>query len=123
MFWRHNFLGIAWAVFILVLSAIPGDQFEKSKYEYVDKVIHGILFTVLYYQLSVGFIKQRVFRSLRERTLLKVFVICTVYGIAIEVLQGTVFLNRSIEFGDIMFNLAGCVTGLVVFLAIYGRDY
>lgn len=123
MFWRHNLLGIAWAVFILVLCGLPGDQFEKSKYENADKVIHGLLFAVLYYLLCVGFIKQRTFRYLRERTLLKVFAISTVYGVLIEILQGTLFVNRAIEFGDILFNLLGCFIGFVVFASIYGKDY
>lgn len=124
MFWKHNTLGIAWAVFILILCGLPGDQFEKSKLEHADKVVHIVLFAVLFMLLSVGFIKQRTFRYLRERTLVKVFIATMVYGIIIEFLQGTLFVNRYIELSDMLFNGLGSLIGAGLFLSIYGtRSY
>lgn len=121
MFWRHNMLGFSWALLILILCGLPGDQFEKSKLLHADKVVHTVLFGVLFFLLSVGFIKQRRFRQLRNHTLLKVFVISTLYGVIIEALQGLVFLHRSIELSDMLFNTVGSLSGLTLFLLVYGR--
>lgn len=123
MFWKHNIIGVGWALFILVLCGLPGDQFNNSSnITNADKVIHVFLFAVLFFQLSVGFIKQRKYPSLRRRTLRKVMIISLVYGLIIEILQGTVFIHRSVEFYDVLFNAVGCLTGYGLFLAIYGRE-
>lgn len=122
MFLRHNFLGIAWAVFILILCGLPGDQFQKSHITNADKVIHTFLFAVLVFLLSVGFIKQRTFPYLRQNTLSKVIVMSIAYGALIEVLQGVLFVGRSIDFYDAVFNAFGCFVGYGLFIAIYGRE-
>lgn len=120
MFWRHNWLGITWAICILILSGTPGSQFESSAQENIDKVVHLVLFGVLFLLLSVGFIKQSRFPFLRRQTLLKVGAFCLGYGILLELLQGMLFVSRSIEFMDIVFNGIGIATGLGLFVAIYG---
>jgi VanZ family protein len=122
MFLRHNLLGILWAIFILILCGLPGEQFQKSHITNADKVIHTFLFAVLFFLLSVGFIKQRTFPYLRINTLSKVLLISLLYGLVIEVLQGAVFIGRSIDLYDAIFNGIGCLVGYGLFLAIYGRE-
>ncbi len=122
MFLRHNLLGILWAIFILILCGLPGEQFQKSHITNADKVIHTFLFAVLFFLLSVGFIKQRTFPYLRINTLSKVLIISMLYGLVIEVLQGAVFIGRSIDLYDAIFNGIGCLVGYGLFLAIYGRE-
>ncbi len=122
MFLRHNWLGIGWALFILVLCALPGGQFEKSTYVFADKVIHTFLYAVLFLLLSTGFIKQSTFQWLRTYPLQKVFAISTVYGLVIEVLQGLIFSSRSIEGLDVIANMIGSFIGLVIFFLVYGRE-
>jgi VanZ family protein len=124
MFWKYNYLGISWAVFILILLGLPGSQFERSAQPNVDIFVHGILFGVLAFQLSVGFLKQSSFKGLRVHTLTKVFVMCVVYGLITEVLQGTIFVGRSVEATDMLFNGVGALAGLSVFGSIYGvKEY
>jgi VanZ family protein len=120
MFWRYNYLGVSWAVFILILCGLPGDQFRRSKIEHADMVIHAFLFGVLAFLLVVGFWKQSTYRTLRFYTMRKVFVLCVLYGVIVELLQATVFIDRSIELSDMMFNALGTVMGLITFSAIYG---
>lgn len=122
MFLRHNLLGILWAIFILILCGLPGEQFQNAHITNADKVIHTFLFAVLFFLLSVGFIKQRTFASLRINTLSKVLMISILYGLIIEVLQGWVFIGRSIDLYDAIFNGFGCLVGYGLFLAIYGRE-
>ncbi|MEZ4721997.1 MAG: VanZ family protein [Flavobacteriales bacterium] len=116
MFWKHNALGVSWALLILVLCGLPGDQFQSSQQPNVDKVIHIILFGVLYVLVVVGFIKQRAYPYLRKKTLTKVFIATVVYGVLIEVLQATVFVGRSIEIFDMAFNVVGAFAGLAFVL-------
>jgi len=121
MFLRHNALGIAWALFIFVLCALPGSQFKEAKHEHLDKVIHVTLFSVLFVLLAVGFIKQKLFPYLRRHVKLKVWLGCLVYGVIIELLQGSLFIERSVEITDIFANAIGASVGLGAFLLIYGR--
>lgn len=124
MFWKYNYQGIAWAVFILILFGLPGEQFEKSSLANADLAIHAILFGVLVFLLAVGFQKQSTYRFLKEHTLLKVFAVSILYGVIVEILQGTIFIGRSIEAVDILFNSIGSFLGLALFGSIYGvREY
>jgi len=122
MFLKHNYLGIGWALMILVLCGMPGDQFEHSSHTHADKVIHALLFAVLFFLLTVGFIKQRQFSGLRTKTIPKVMIFSMLYGLVIELLQGVLFISRSVELYDIIFNAIGCILGYGLFLAIYGRE-
>lgn len=122
MFLRHNALGLLWALFIFILCALPGGQFEGARHPHLDKVIHVILFAVLFVLTTVGFIKQKRLPILRSDTKLKVWVGCVVYGIAIEFMQGFVFVDRSIELVDMISNAIGATIGLGVFLLIYGNE-
>ena len=124
MFWKYNYQGISWAVLILLLSGFPGEQFERSSIENADIFVHTLLYAVLFFLLSVGFLKQTTFRSLKIYTLRKTFLISVVYGFLIEVLQATVFINRSFQISDIIFNAVGALLGFACFGAIYGvRKY
>jgi VanZ family protein len=121
MFFRYNYQGIGWALFIMLLCGLPGEQFERSKMVNADAAIHSFLFGVLFFLLAVGFIKQSTFSYLRVHTLRKVFVITLAYGVLVELLQATVFIDRSIELSDMLFNGLGSLIGMVVFMSIYGK--
>jgi len=120
MFFKFNYLGLTWAVMILVLCGLPGDQFDSSKVQNADLAIHALLFGVLSFLLTEGFLKQSSYRVLRFQTMRKVFVITVLYGVLIELLQGSVFIGRSVESMDMVFNAIGSFTGMTVFGAVYG---
>lgn len=101
---------------------MPGDQFRGNNKANLDTVIHGVLFAVLFLLLTVGFIKQKRFPSLHTLTRLKVFVICIVYGSLLELMQGVLFVGRSVELSDIIANSAGAVAGGLVFVLVYGNE-
>ena len=124
MFWKYNYQGITWALLILMLSGFPGEQFERSQIENADIFVHTFLYAVLFFLLSVGFLKQTTFKRLKIFTLRKTFIITVFYGILIEVLQATVFINRSFQMSDIVFNTVVALLGFTCFGAIYGvRKY
>ncbi|MEX2595955.1 MAG: VanZ family protein [Salibacteraceae bacterium] len=121
MFWKYNYQGIAWALLVLVLCGLPGKNFENSSVTHADAAIHMLMFGVLFFLLAVGFVKQYQYKTLNQKPLLKAFAISVAYGVVTELLQGTVFIDRSIELRDMLFNTAGAVIGIVVFISIYGK--
>ncbi|GAB4377286.1 MAG: hypothetical protein Kow0075_05570 [Salibacteraceae bacterium] len=120
MFWQHNWLGVVWGLFILLVSGLPGDQFDHSSVEHADKAIHLILYSVWVNLLAVGFIKQRAYRWLRTKSLQKAIAIALVVGLLVELMQPFVFIQRTFEFSDMLFNAIGVLLGTLVFVAIYG---
>ena len=84
--------------------------------------MHVILYGVLFILLLVGMIKQKAFDWIKDKVKLKVFLIVLLYGIILELLQGYVFLGRSIEPLDIAANLVGISFGFFTFLLIYGTE-
>jgi len=124
MFWKYNYQGAFWTLLILMLSGFPGDQFERSEIENADIFVHAFLYAVLFFLLSVGFLKQSSFNRLKVFTLRKVFILTVSYGALIEVMQATIFVNRSFQLSDIVFNTVGAIMGFACFGAIYGvRKY
>lgn len=122
MFFKYNYLGLSWALVILVLCGLPGSQFQSAEINGADIVIHTFLFFVLFLLLGTGFIKQGTYPFLRTSTLMKVFVITLLYGIAIELLQGAFFVDRSFELSDVLANSFGSLLGWGGFLLIYGTE-
>ncbi len=125
MFLRANLPGIGWALLILFLCGVPGQQVPDPSFFDIyifDKGVHAFMFLVLGFLLSIGFKKQYQYPTLKVHTKKTVFLITTVYGVLIEVLQYLVFLDRYFESSDILSNAAGAVAGVLVFRSIYGKE-
>lgn len=123
MFLRHNYLGILWAILILLLSALPPKQFPSTTtFENFDKAVHVFLYAQFVLLLIIGFIKQNRFRRLRDRAISFAFLISFFYGMVIELLQKFIFEGRSIEFLDLIANVSGTIFGILVFFLIYGKS-
>lgn len=120
MFLRYNYASILWALLIVLICGIPGGQLLRGEHGRVDKFVHLILFAVWFYLLAVGFIKQSSIGYLRKSPLIKAFMIAITYGLIIELLQWTVFVQRSMDVNDLIANMIGSLTGLSFFLSIYG---
>jgi len=122
LFLRYNKLGILWTLFVLLLCGLPGNQFEGThSFVGFDKLLHALLFGTLSILLIVGFLKQDQMALLRKRAILISVVFSVLYGILIEVLQGTVFVDRAVEPDDALANAVGAVAGMGVFYAVYGK--
>lgn len=125
MFLRANLPGIGWGLLILFLCGIPGKQVPDPSFFqlYVfDKLVHTFMFLVLGFLLSIGFKKQYQYPLIKAHTKKSVFLIATVYGILIEVLQYLIFLDRYFEGSDIGANTLGAAVGVILFRSIYGKE-
>ena len=126
MFLRYNFLGIGWALFILLLCSAPGDQLPEAGFWDLlsfDKFVHAFLFAIQVLVLIVGFRRQYSYSVLRYYARSAAFVTGVIYGIIIEILQLLVFSGRSFDLYDVLANIIGCILGIILFRIIYGKEF
>lgn len=111
-------LALTWALIILALCSIPGQYIPSvSLLELVsfDKWVHAGMFFVLcnlsfFHLLQKGSDIKRIYLFL---------IICVLYGCLLEVMQGTLFSNRSADWHDIVANTFGCLMALIFYRKIY----
>lgn len=121
MFLRFNLYTFAWVIIILMLVLLPGQQMPDLKGDYlisVDKVAHAFIFCILVLLMIIGFTKQSRYPALRNHAVAYSLKISVVFAISLEMLQ---FFSsaRMVEFLDAVANVAGCISGWLLFLAIY----
>jgi hypothetical protein len=124
VFLHFNAPAILWSGFILLLCGIPGSDFpDMSIWELLspDKFIHFGLFSVLMLLCLQGLKKQHVFIHFRYNALKISILYCSVMAIGSEILQDLLFIERSADLFDVIANMAGSFSGILVFLLIYGR--
>jgi VanZ family protein len=108
---------IAWAILILILCGIPGDNFPKLSFlEWLrpDKIVHLILFGVQSYLLIYAFTRQTQYPSLITHAERYAVLISIGYGGLVEVLQSTIFIGRSGDIRDAIANAIGALLGLYI---------
>ena len=125
MFFKYNLFAISWALFILVLTTLPGEDLPDLSFWSLltfDKAAHGFVFAVLVFQLIIGFIKQYQFRQLRYKAVSIAFLIGIFYGAVTELLQEFIFTGREADIMDFVANFIGSLIGVVAFRIIYGKN-
>jgi len=106
-------------MFILILLGLPRSDFPDISFLNIpnlDKVVHAGLFFVFIFLLCRGFAMQQKFSFLKKTPLLSSFVIGIFYGGLTEILQATVFIERTGDFFDFLADTAGCFAGLIFFV-------
>ena len=115
MFLRNMYPALLWALLILILCAIPGNDLSRLKFlDWMkpDKIVHLFLFGVLSVLLFKSFKREIDFTLLQSYPVISAVVISSMYGIVIELLQEFVFVYRSGEGYDVLADAAGAITGL-----------
>ncbi len=118
---RHYIPPIGWAVVIMILSSLPVDKLPAGASIGIDKIVHFVLFLLLAHMLVVAFKKQHKIYKLRAHSFTIAIIASVMYGILIEILQGTVFVSRSIELMDILADAAGASASIISFKFVYGN--
>jgi len=112
-----NFIpAIIWAMIILFLSASSGVKIPDalSDFKGTDKLGHLVIYAVLSVLTLAGASKSpRI--SLTKSNELLIVGVCSVYGFLMEILQFACFPGRYFEVFDIIANIIGSFTGLLVF--------
>jgi VanZ family protein len=110
-----------WALIILILCGIPGRDIPHISFLELlsfDKFVHAGIFFVLVLLTIRGFLLQSKFIFLTHHAKLMAFVICVVYGGSLEIMQGTIFEERSADIFDFIANSFGCMIGLLCYKRI-----
>jgi len=114
---KKNLFSIILALIILYLSLAGSDNFEKISIFnilFIDKIVHfGMYFALM----SVIIFENR--KSIKSTThLFLTALIPLFYGILMEVLQLSFTISRSGSYKDVIFNSAGILVSLLIYLWI-----
>ena len=112
---RRQWPAIVWALFILILTGIPGNQIPRIpdflEWLSPDKVIHLIMFGLLSYLMLYGNRRQYFKNKKRSFYVINAILISAVYGIITELLQVYVFTGRNGNIYDAAADLLGAIIG------------
>lgn len=109
-FWNNHWKSIIWAIFILVLCTIPGNQINKVKFidiPHLDKFVHFFFYFVFTLLLISENNKQRTLRKVSVDAILIAATISLSYGALIEILQKVLIINRGADIMDLIANTFG----------------
>ncbi len=123
MFWKYNLPTIIWAIFVLFLTLLPGNQmpdmtFDLTDFLKFDKVAHFFVFAVLVCLMSIGFTKQNTYSNIHFKPVRHALLVSILYGIMIEIAQSYI-PERNFEFSDLVANTFGSGLGVCLFYVIY----
>ena len=107
-----------WALVILILCGIPGRDIPHISFLELlsfDKFVHAGIFFVLLLLTVRGFVMQGTYPALREKPKLIAAVICISYGGLLEIMQATLFEERSADVFDFIANSFGCFLGILLY--------
>lgn len=115
---RPNLPTIIWATVILILCGVPGKDIPHISFlEFLsfDKWVHAGIFFVLVLLAIRGFRLQSKFLALKKYAAFIAVGSSVVYGGLLEILQGTIFTDRSADIYDFVANSFGCFVALLLY--------
>ena len=86
-FWKYNILSILWSLLILVLCLLPGKDLPTVDIINFDKLAHFSIYLLLAVMMYYGWKKQDSFIALHHKTAIKILIITSAYGFAVEIMQ------------------------------------
>lgn len=114
-FFYKTWKAFAWALFIFIISAIPGQVLEPYAIWNADKLVHSFIYYILTVFFIAGFQKQNRFVNFKVNALMVSFSISVLYGGIIEMLQAAVFINRSGNMPDFIANALGAALAMYTY--------
>lgn len=122
MLLKFSIPAILWAAFILFVSILPGSDAPQAKllgFLPVDSVVHAAFHAGLVFLLMVGFSKQHSRPKFRFNPARHAVTLSCLYGLAIELLQEFVIVQRNFEIYDLVANFSGALIGYGLFQLVY----
>ena len=111
MFFKFIWPAILWGAFITFVSLLPGKDMPDVGIVNFDKAAHFGVYALWSFLLIVGFRRQSGSRWWRENALITAILGTALYGMILEVIQGTCYEDRYFSFWDAFFNAAGSLGG------------
>ena len=126
MIFRRQWPAIVWALFILIITGIPGNQIPKipSFLEWLspDKFVHVVIFGILSYLILYSNRKQYLKRNYRFIIVASVVLISASYGLITELLQYYVFIGRNGNVFDFIANAIGALLGGMAYFLQHSKN-
>ncbi len=97
-----------YCLLIFILSSLPGEDFPKVDFEFSDKIVHLIIYAVLYVLFFYSLKNQSKYVKLQKFAPEYSVLFTSLYGVTDELHQYFV-TNRSCEFNDWMADTAGAI--------------
>ena len=115
-------MGVAlfWAVLIAVLHVIPGQNLSFIKLDdlfQLDKLFHLLVFAIGAWLLLCALKKQYTNAAFRYT-----FIVYTLYGILLELMQGFFFKGRHADLLDLIADIAGVILALWINQKFYQSE-
>ena len=109
------FVAIVWTLIIFVLCCTPGQYIPTTDWLELlsfDKFVHASIFFVLTSFWLTHFFKMN---NLSVFSMIFIILGCVAYGGLLEIMQATVFSQRSGDWLDFIANTFGCLIGFLFF--------
>lgn len=111
---KHAYkLAILWALIIFGLCSMPGKLIPSVSWLELlsfDKWVHAGVFFVLMALLEISVTSHQH----NKKLIYFYFVLCVLYGGSLEIMQATVFSDRSADWMDMIANSFGCIIALLL---------
>ena len=107
-----------WTILVFSLCSMPGKAIPKFNWLEIisfDKFVHAGIFFILQQLYVHGFYAQEKNLFLKKNHVIFPFVICVLYGASLEIMQNTVFSERSGDLGDFIANTIGVILGTILY--------
>ena len=112
---KSNFLrilAIGYSLFVTVIMLVPVTKGPKVNIPFFDKIVHAILYFLF---AIIWLLYFRSFGTESRSVYVLVSIAFFIYGIVIEVLQGSFIATRTHDNWDIVANATGIFIGIIVF--------
>jgi VanZ family protein len=118
-FLKYNWPSILWAGVILLLCLMPGKDLPSISLWEFDKIGHFCVYVLLALLMYYGWKKQNVYRFFHQHMLLKILIITSAYGFAVEIMQDLFTADRHFDLLDALANSIGAVTGSLISVKLF----
>lgn len=114
---------IIWALFILLLTGIPGNYVPETisflDWASPDKVVHFILFGGQTFLILFAFRDKLSDKKNRRKVIITAITLGVAYGLLTEILQAYVFIGRDGNLFDFVADFLGAILGFLAFYLLY----
>lgn len=106
--------GIVYITVITFFLLMPAGNLPKVGFQVNDKAVHFVLhFLLVFIWSGYFFVAKKGILSLKS--LMLIFFAALFYGIIIEILQQLYIVSRKADIMDLLANIAGALTAILVF--------
>jgi len=121
--WEKRYLlAISWLLLVCLALWTPGNKLPQPlEFDFADKLEHFFVFAVLSFLWSRAGTLDPYKKIKKGRLTANIFWFSIVFPVLAEYIQRLV-PNRAFDWGDILANLIGSATGLIVFFILYKRQ-